>query len=370
MNKTTLPTKTVLYLSHRALNAKMEQFGGYNMPIQYDSIIKEHNTTRNDVSLFDTCHMGEFRISGDNACEDLENILSCRISTMKIGQCRYGFICNKNGGVIDDQIIYRIAKNKFFMVVNASTQENDFAWISKHLSYKTSITNISEITAKIDVQGPKSPMVINQLLEDSIEDLKFYYFKYTYYKNTKVLVSRTGYTGEIGFEIYCPHDIATKIWNTCIKLGAKPAGLGCRDTLRLEMGFPLYGQELDEKRNAYESGLTYSIANDKKYIGSNVLLDPEMRNDKLVAIILEGRRAARHGDTILSQDNKVIGSLTSGSFSPSLKRGIAMGYVKKEFSQIDTNLIIDTKRHKINAKITDLPFYKNATGREPVAKFI
>ena len=174
------------------------------MPIQYGGIIKEHTATREKAALFDTCHMGKIRISGDDACADLDNILTCNVASLKVGQCRYGFICNENGGVIDDQITYRIAENKFIVVANASTQTTDLQWIKEHSSPETTVTDISDITAKIDLQGPHSLSIINKLLDSPIEDLNYFHFTYRYYENTKLLVSRTGYTGEIGFEVFCP----------------------------------------------------------------------------------------------------------------------------------------------------------------------
>lgn len=372
MNNTTIAAikKTVLYLIHRSLSAKMAPFGGFDMPIQYEGIIKEHMTTRQHVSIFDTCHMGEFRISGDNAAADLENILTCKVSSMNVGQCRYGFICNARGGVIDDQVLYRLADNKFFMVVNAGTQQEDFAWLQSHASGDTVVTNVSDITAKIDIQGPESAKILQNVLEEKIDNMKYYWFKYNYYKNTKILVSRTGYTGELGFELYIPHDLAITLWNDLSALGAKPAGLGCRDTLRLEMGFPLYGNELSADKNPAETGFANAIAQDKKFIGSDVILNPEHIRNNLVGIILSDRRACRNGDSIYSRDHEKVGVVTSGSFSPSLQVAIALAYVKKEYATPDIELLVDTKRQKVPATVTKLPFYKKGTCRELLAKYL
>lgn len=339
------------------------------MPMQYEGIIKEHEATRNASSIFDTCHMGEFLISGPDSIDDLENLLSCSVASIKTGQCRYGFLCNQNGGVIDDQIIYRMDDHKFFMVVNASTESTDFQWIKEHISASTSLINLSSQTAKLDLQGPASAKIMQKLMKETIADLKFYHFKHNFYGNEQVLISRTGYTGEIGFEIYLSPESALKFWDDSINLGAVPAGLGARDTLRLEMGFPLYGHELNEDTNASESNFCKSIAN-KKFIGSDAVLDPSARKKILKGITLEGRRAARHGDKILSTDHKEIGFITSGSFSPSLQCAVAMGYVLSSFAVEQNSVVVKTDRGELTGKITETPFYKKATGRDNLANYL
>ncbi len=340
------------------------------MPMQYEGIIKEHEATRNASAIFDTCHMGEFLISGPESVSDLENLLSCAVASIKKGQCRYGFLCNQKGGVIDDQILYRMDDCQFFMVVNASTEPADFEWIKSHLSKSVSIVNLTAETAKLDLQGPHSAKILQKLLKDSFAELKFYHFQHNYYQNEKVLVSRTGYTGELGFEIYLSPQSALKFWDDCINLGATPAGLGARDTLRLEMGLPLYGHELNQDTNAAESGFCRSIAN-KKFIGSEAALDPLAVKKCLKGILLDGRRAARHGDKILSIDNKEeIGYLTSGSYSPSLQRAIAMGYVLSSYAAEGQQILIRTDRGELTGKITETPFYKNATGRNKLADYL
>ena len=335
------------------------------MPIQYKSIISEHNATRQQAAIFDTCHMGEFLLKGKNVIPDLEMLLSCSVGNMKIGQCRYGFICNENGGVIDDQIIYRLDDNEFFMVVNASTENGDYLWIKDHLSTDTAIENLTALTAKIDIQGPQSPKIFQKLMEKPISDMKYYHFKHNSYRGNKVLTSRTGYTGEIGFEIYTSAELGIAFWDDCLECGAAPAGLGCRDTLRLEMGYPLYGHELDQNTNAAESCFTRAIAN-KEFIGSKVVLDPERKKQSLVGIVLQGRRAARHGDPIFDPDGTELGRVTSGSFSPTLQCAIALGYSLKK----NTPVLIKTERGELKGETTGLPFYKKATGRDDITKFL
>ncbi len=362
--------KTILYDSHVALGAKMAPFGGYSMPIQYSGIIKEHIAAREAAAIFDTCHMGEFLIKGANAAADLEIMLSCPVTPIKTGQCRYGFICNENGGVIDDQILYRMAENEFFMVVNAATEPADFEWLRQHLSAGTRIENLSEQTAKLDLQGPASVKIMQKLFADKIDGMKYYTWMKNHYKNIEMLISRTGYTGEIGFEIYCTNERGKAFWNDCLNLGALPAGLGARDTLRLEMGYPLYGHELDDHTNAAESGFTRAIAADKKFIGSAAVLDPSKKCRLLAAIRLEGRRAARHGDKILDARGRGIGTITSGSFSPSLSCAIALGYTAIEASAIGNQVRIQTDRQELAGQIVELPFYKKATGRMDIKKFL
>ena len=362
--------KTVFYDTHVSLGAKMAPFGGYVMPILYGGIVKEHFAARTKAALFDTCHMGEFRIEGKTACADLDAILSCAVSSLKIGQCRYGFICNPSGGVMDDQIVYRCADTVFFMVVNASTQDSDFAWISGHCCPSTTLTNLSEETAKIDLQGPASVAIARKLLEKPIDALTYYSFMYNRYKGAEMLISRTGFTGEIGFELYCDAKRAMSFWNESMELGALPAGLGARDTLRLEMGFPLYGHELDDRRNAAESGFSRAIARDKNFIGSEAVLDPLAVRQTLSGILLADNRAARRGDALFDPYNNAIGTVTSGSFAPSLGRAVALGYIKKDARAAGGPVMVRNDRHELHGVIAELPFYNYGTARRKLAEFL
>jgi aminomethyltransferase len=362
--------RTILYDSHIALGAKMAPFGGYDMPIQYCGIMTEHRAAREGAAVFDTCHMGEFRITGADAVNDLERILSCPLAALRSGQCRYGFICNEKGGVIDDQIVYRMKENEFFMVVNAATEPHDFDWIRQHLSSGTRIENMTAQTAKLDLQGPGSAKIMRTLMAAPIDGMKYYTWAENRYRNAGVLVSRTGYTGEIGFEIYCSGDLGRAFWNDCLALGAQPAGLGARDTLRLEMGYPLYGHELDESTNAAESGLSRAIDKEKYFIGSEAVLNPALKKRALAGMLLDGRRAARHGDSVLDANGTPLGAVTSGSYSPSLSCAIALGYVATEGSARGNRVRIRTDRQELTGTIVELPFYKNATGRMDIRKFL
>ena len=362
--------RTVLYNRHIALNAKMAEYGGYDMPIQYEGIVKEHQAARVGAAVFDTCHMGEFMVRGAGAVAGLERVLSCDVADIRVGACRYGFICNEAGGVVDDMIIYRMGETEFMAVVNSATEEGDFEWLKARLPANAEFENVSQSTAKIDVQGPASPKIVASLVKNPLSAMKYYHFAVNSYKGAEVIVSRTGYTGEIGFEIYCAADVAENFWNDCVERGAVPAGLGARDILRLEMGFPLYGHELSEDRNAAQSAFPRALSRKKEFIGSASVLNPSAASQLLCGIALDGRRSARHGDTVLSADGKEAGVITSGSFAPSLGFAVALGYVNKEFSAIDTELRIVNGKTEIPAKISSLPFYKNATARVDINLYL
>lgn len=361
--------ETVLIQKHTAAGAKMSPFGGYLMPIQYEGIIKEHTTARTSAVVFDTCHMGEFLFFGPDVVADLENILSCPVATLKPGYCRYGFICNETGGIIDDQIIYRKSDDTFFMVVNAATEPTDYAWITAHLSATTKHENLSAATAKIDLQGPHSPKICAKLMQKPIDNLIYYSFMDNSYQGKPVLLSRTGYTGEIGFELYCANDLAEELWDACISLGALPAGLGARDTLRLEMGFPLYGHELDTAHNAAWSSFSRALGS-KNYIGSAAVSEGPTPAYRLCGIALNGRRSAHQHNRILSPNGETVGEVTSGSFSPSLGTAIAMGYILANEYDIGNPIAIATDRGTLTGTIAATPFYTKATGRAQLANHL
>ncbi|MFA7173986.1 MAG: glycine cleavage system aminomethyltransferase GcvT [Kiritimatiellia bacterium] len=362
--------KTCLYPLHEKLGAKMAEFGGYLMPIQYSGILKEHQACRERAVLFDTDHMGVFRVTGPHALQNIEMLVSCDVASMATGQCRYGLMCNPAGGVIDDLLVYRLGGSDFMLVVNAGTKEGDLAWIQKHLAADTHIENQGSQTAKIDLQGPESPWLIQRLLMESVSELKFFRFMHNSYRDRHVIVSRTGYTGEIGFEIYITLELAQKFWQDCMELEAIPAGLGARDTLRLEMGMPLYGHELSTRRNAGESGLERVLSSTKEFIGSTVVNDRSLRRSRLVGIEIQGRRAARQGDEILDGAGMPIGTVTSGSFSPSLGFAIALGYVPESLCELGTPLKLKGPRSELDGKVVGLPFYTQATGRGKMHDFL
>jgi aminomethyltransferase len=259
-------------------------------------------------------------------------------------------------------ILYRASEGEFMAVVNAGNKESDFEFVLSHMSGGAEVDNLSPETAKIDVQGPKAPMIVASLLRDPLGGLKYYRFMRNYYRGLEVTVSRTGYTGEIGFEVYCPAGAAADFWSDCVAGGAVPAGLGARDILRIEMGYPLYGHELRADRNAAESGFAYAISTKKEFVGSSKALDPSLHKQSLCGISLEGRRTARGGDRVLV-GGKESGIITSGSFSPSLGHAIAMAYIDNEFAGIGTELTVAGDKFEIAGRVCGLPFYKNGTAR-------
>ncbi len=362
--------KTVLHDSHVKLGAKMAPFGGFLMPIQYSGIVAEHKATRAGATLFDTCHMGEFKVWGPNAAKDLDRIISSDIAGLKIGKCRNGFFCNNQGGVIDDLIVYRFAENEFMIVVNAATQDNDFDWLTSHFSGSTQAENLSEATGKIDLQGPKAPSIMQELTDSDLSSMKFYDHLRCRIDGTEALISRTGYTGEIGFEMYVQSQETTRLWDLFLTKDVLPAGLGARDTLRLELCFPLYGHELSDDRNAGESGFMRLITERGGFIGAEVVLDESKRKQALVALGFESRRSARGGEPILDDSGEQIGVVTSGSFAPSLNTAIGLGYVDREKAGEGQRVKIKTERSELDATIAEKPFYKDGTARKKITNFL
>ncbi len=354
--------KTPIHSWHLEHKAKMAPFAGWDMPIQYEAgILAEHLHTRENASIFDICHMGQFIIKGENIAENLAKALSHNLETLEIGKCRYGFLLTEQGSVIDDLIVYRLAEQEFFLVVNAACSSIDFETLGQRLGVEN-ITDISEYSGKIDLQGPKSLQVLEKLLGQNFHTLRYFSFIKVNYKGKELLVSRTGYTGELGYEIYCPRDFSLQLWTDLANMDlVKPAGLGARDTLRLECGLSLYGHELDLEHTVAESGLGSMLTSKADYIGKNKA--SEVINEILIPLKLDGRRAARIGDLVFIKDNeKAIGKITSGSFAPSLGYAIAFAFVEKEF-QDNIDFIVKAGRSELLAQKTKLPFYTEGTAR-------
>jgi len=358
--------KTPIYSNHISLNARISPFGDWDMPIQYSGIIAEHLHTRKAAGIFDICHMGEFIIKGSTALVDIEKINSANISNLKIGRCKYGFLLNENGGVIDDLITYRLDENEFMLVVNSATTDGDYDWIESHLSSTTILENISRQTGKIDLQGPLSRKILQNFVSDDLSTLKYFNFINTSINNCKIIISRTGYTGELGYEIYCQANEAEELWNIFLEDNrVLPIGLGARDTLRLEAGLPLYGHELGTLRTPIAANLSFAINIKKDFIGKNdVLNDIENgSSEKLIGLKLETRQSCRPGQEILF-NKEVIGKVTSGSFAPSLGFSIAFAYIKNHKNiEIGTKIEINTGRKTLPAEICETPFYKDGTAR-------
>lgn len=362
--------KTILYDVHVKTGAKMAPFGGFEMPIQYTRITSEHMATRTGAAIFDTCHMGEIKVKGKTAVSQLGKLISSDIETLEINKCKNGFLCNEDGGVIDDLIAYRLAPQEYMLVVNASSQQEDYDWIIRHCSDDISIEFISDRIAKIDVQGPASPALVEGLIDGSVASLTYYSFMKGTFRGRELRISRTGYTGELGFEMYCAKDMASELWYGCIEAGATPAGLGARNTLRLEMGMPLHGHELTLERNAAQSNFNFMLSKKKEYIGANAVRALEAKTEKLVAVLFKGRQAARQGDRIVDAYGEDIGMVTSGSYSPCLEKAIALGYVRREKAAIDTPVAVKKRNRLLEGVITKKPFYKKATARHDITNYL
>jgi len=358
---------TPLYNKHIALGAKMVPFSGWNMPLQYTGIIAEHIHTRTKAGLFDIYHMGEFFLRGAAASLELDRLVTCRVDDMPPGRCRYGFLLNETGGIIDDLIVFKISQEEFKLVVNAGTLSKDGKWIKDHISSADIFVDESEHIAKLDLQGPLSAEVMNTFgLEKVTRDLKRYWFTYIDLAGVKVLFSRTGYTGELGYELFFSANDAEKIWDLLIEVeGVKPIGLGARDTLRLEMGYSLYGSDIDEDHTPLESGLDKFVFMEKNFIGKDALVRQKEKGQRriLKGFVSEGRRSARHSFKVLSAENNVVGEVTSGAFSPCLKRGIGLCYIEKEFAAAGTRIKLSDGKIEILAEIADTPLLKNGGNR-------
>jgi len=347
------------------MGARMAPFGGWDMPIQYAGILAEHAWTRSHSSIFDTCHMGEFELSGPTAATDLEKLLTQQISGMAEGACRYGYLLREDGGVLDDLTCYRLEPERFMLVVNAATTSADADWIQAHLSAQTTFHDISSQTGKLDIQGPNSRRAIEEVLQMPLPDLSYFSAREVEIAGVTCLVSRSGYTGEWGYEIYLPAQETVRFWKMFLAGGAiRPAGLGARDTLRLEMGYPLYGHELGVDRSPVAASRGRFISLEKTFIGREAV-ENDLRkgvSHYLAGLRLAGRRAARAGDRVLAQGVEA-GVVTSGSFAPSLGTAVAMAYIKNDLCRPGTQLEIATRGGTLPAEVVSLPFYKKGTAR-------
>jgi aminomethyltransferase len=355
---------TPLNAWHKSHGAKMVPFAGWEMPVQYSGIIAEHQHCRTKACIFDICHMGEFSLKGTGAKDALARAVTQNLETLAPGKCRYGFLLNPEGGVMDDLIVYRIAEEEFMLVVNGACIDSDFATIKSRLPGSLSFEDISEKTAKIDLQGPKSFEVLARMLPGDWTKLGYFSFTKTVFEGADLIVSRTGYTGELGYEFYLPASKAQVLWE---KLAADPevipAGLGARDTLRLEMGYPLYGQDLDTVHTPAEAGYVGMLASAADYVGKDKAFGVR---EKLVALSIEGRRSARHHDKVCLPDGREVGVVTSGSFSPTLGHSIALAFVKADAAD-SAQFVIKAAKVDLPAKKVDLPFYPGGTARTKLA---
>lgn len=356
--------RTKFYNIHKKLNAKIVEFAGFEMPIQYSSIIQEHKAVRHSVGVFDVSHMGEIFIKGDKALDFVNYITVNDASKLFPGRVQYSAMCYEDGGIVDDLLVYKISDDEFLLVVNASNIAKDFDWMNKNNKLGVLILNRSDDFSLLAVQGPDSLKTLQKISDVNI-DLEYYHFTKMKIADVEMLVSRTGYTGELGYELYFEGDEATaeKVWNAIFEAGKEfniqPVGLGARDTLRLEMGYCLYGNDIDQTTNPLEAGLGWiTKLNKSDFIGKQALLKAkENLTRKLVAMISEEKTFPRHGYDI-SANGKKIGYITSGTVSPTLDKPIALGYVEKDFSAVDTEVNFVVRGKEFPAKVVKLPFVK------------
>lgn len=356
---------TALTHIHESLGAKMVPFAGYNMPVQYEGINKEHETVRNSVGVFDVSHMGEFFLKGENALALIQKVTSNDASVLFDGKVQYSCLPNNTGGIVDDLLVYRLKANEYMLVVNASNIEKDWNWISQHNDLGVEMTNKSDEISLLAVQGPKAAEVLQSLTAINLAAMEYYTFKIgTFAGINDVTISATGYTGAGGFEIYFKNEHAVHIWNAVFEVGKnygiKPIGLAARDTLRLEMGFCLYGNDINDETSPIEAGLGWITKFTKDFVNAEYLKKQKENGvtKKLVAFELVDKGIPRHGYEIVDENGNVIGEVTSGTMSPSLKKGIGMGYVTKEFSKIGSTLFIQVRNKPLTATVVKLPFYK------------
>ncbi|PRD53818.1 glycine cleavage system aminomethyltransferase GcvT [Sphingobacterium gobiense] len=350
---------------HIALGAKMVPFAGFNMPVQYSGINDEHETVRTAVGVFDVSHMGEFILKGENAIDLIQKISSNDVSKLYDGKIQYAYIPNETGGIVDDFLTYRIDEHTYLLVVNASNIEKDWNWISKYNTYGVEMKDISDKTSLFAVQGPKATEALQSLTDIELAEMAYYTFKKgTFAGVANVLVSATGYTGAGGFEIYVANEDAKKVWDAIFEAGAaygiKPIGLGARDTLRLEMGFCLYGNDIDESTSPLAAGLGWVTKFTSDFVNS-ANLKAEKENgvaQKLVGFEMLERGIPRHDYEIVDADGNKIGRVTSGTQSPTLKKSIGLGYVDKAFAKEGTDIHISIRNQAVKARVRKPPFVK------------
>lgn len=362
---------TALTATHIGLGAKMAPFAGYNMPISYAGITEEHKAVRENVGVFDVSHMGEFIVKGKEALDLIQKVTSNDASRLEIGQAQYSCFPNGEGGIVDDLLVYRLDEDQcsagekaFMLVVNASNIQKDWDWVSKHNDFDTSLINISDKTALLAVQGPNATKVIQALTAVQLDTLSYYTFtKGEVAGIDNVLISATGYTGSGGFELYVDNDKAKALWDALFEAGAasniQPIGLGARDTLRLEKGYCLYGNDIDDTTSPIEAGLGWITKTKKgEFINRDLFIQQRQEgvSRKLVAFTVKGRRVARHGYTIEDKNGKGIGKVTSGTLSPTLGIPIGLGYVPIDQAKLGGSIWISAGRKQLEAQIVKLPF--------------
>jgi aminomethyltransferase len=356
---------TALTEVHEQLGAKMVPFAGYNMPVQYEGVNIEHETVRNAVGVFDVSHMGEFLLTGPDALDLIQRVTTNDASTLTIGRAQYSCLPNGNGGIVDDLIVYRIKEDQYLLVVNASNIEKDWNWISSHNSKNVEMRNLSDEYSLLAIQGPKAVEAMQSLTSVDLAAIKYYHFEVGPFAGVEhVIISATGYTGSGGFEIYCKNSEVKQVWDKVFEAGAsfgiKPIGLAARDTLRLEMGFCLYGNDIDDTTSPLEAGLGWITKFTKDFVDSDRLKAEKEAGvqRKLIGFEMIDRGIPRHDYRILDASGNVIGKVTSGTQGPSVKKAIGLGYVATAFAAPDTEIFIEIRDKGIKAQVVKYPFYK------------
>lgn len=361
--------RTALYDKHIELGAKMVPFAGFEMPVSYTGIIDEHQTVRQQVGMFDVSHMGEFLARGAGAIDLVQKVTSNDVSKLAIGDAQYSCFPNGKGGIIDDLLVYRLTETDYMLVVNGANIDKDWAWVTQHNTEGVDLLDISDKTALMAVQGPKAVEALAGLTDMDLAGMKYYTFDKGVFAGVEnVLVSATGYTGSGGFEVYVANEDAGKVWDAIVEAGAahglKPIGLGARDTLRLEMGFCLYGNDIDDTTSPLEAGLGWitKLKKEADFVDKDFLVNQKAAGvtKKLVGFEVAGKRPPRHGYAIVNEAGEEIGKVTSGTKGPSVNKCIGMGYVDKAYSKKETQIFIDVRGKKLEATVVRFPFYKPA----------
>ncbi|WP_297762342.1 glycine cleavage system aminomethyltransferase GcvT [uncultured Muriicola sp.] len=357
---------TALSQTHEKLGAKMVAFAGYNMPVSYEGVNAEHETVRNGVGVFDVSHMGEFLIEGPNALDLIQKVTSNDASKLTVGKAQYSCLPNETGGIVDDLIVYRVKEETYLLVVNASNIEKDWNHIAKYNEvYNAEMKDLSEKYSLLAIQGPKAVEAMQSITSVDLRQIKFYNFVVADFAGIDhVIISATGYTGSGGFEIYCKNTEVKQVWDKVFEAGAKygikPIGLAARDTLRLEMGYCLYGNDITDETSPFEAGLGWITKFTKEFVNSEALAREKEHGpkQKLVAFELDDRGIPRQGYDIVDGQGKTIGKVTSGTMSPSLGKGIGLGYVPNIFTEIGSKINVQIRKNAIPATVVKLPFYK------------
>lgn len=357
--------RTLLYEEHLAAKAKLIDFGGWEMPVQYTGVIEEHNTVRTKVGLFDVSHMGEVDVKGKDALAYVQNLITNDVTQIQNGQILYSPMCYPNGGIVDDLLVYRYDSEHFYIVVNASNTDKDYAWMIEHVKgYEVQLDNVSNQVAQLALQGPLAEKILQSLTTTDLSDIKYYWFKHGEIDGVSCLISRTGYTGEDGFEIYMTPEKAPELWRKLLEVGTpegiQPIGLGARDTLRFEARLPLYGNELGPDISPLEAGIGFFVKFGKeKFIGKEALEAQKEKGvpRKLVGLEMIERGIAR-SHYPLQKDGGEVGFVTSGSFSPTLNKNIALGLIRSDLAEWGSTLEVMIRGKAVKAKIIPTPFYK------------